>query len=285
LEPEKETSISTRLQRGILLSIFFVFILIPVAHAQLAQAQGLAPGVTEALTKAKVRNIAVFDFMGPGQRLNQLGRDLADEFSRELAKSGGKFQVIERSAVNGVIEANRVAPDVIRDPEIAWWFARQLNAEALLVGKLSPAEDNKLRIVIAAAKTKGGDEIANISVVIPFTDEMMTRLSKSLCEDHMKDTLDPHTPNEFFPKCIYCPRAEYPAPAMAHAEEGTVFLIVQVTEDGFAKDIEFVEGMPYGMTQKAIEAVKKWKFQPGRGPDGKPRPVWQKIQVTFHLMK
>ena len=241
--------------------------------------------MSEALTKAKVRSVAIFDFMGPGQRLNQLGRDLADEFSRALAKSGGQFQVIDRSAVIAVIEANRVAADVIRDPEIAWWLARQLNADALIVGKLSPVDVNRLEVIVAAAKTKQGDEITNLSFVIPFTDEMMTRLSKSLSEDHMKDTLDPHSPKEFFPKCIHCPRAEYSAPAMAHAEEGTVVLIVQVTEDGYAKDIEFVKTMRYGMTQKAIEAVKKWKFQPGQGPDGKPRPVWQQIEITFHLMK
>jgi len=119
LEPEKETSFSARLKRGILLSAFLLFILIPDAHAKPTQDRGLVPIMSEALTKAKVRSVAIFDFMGPGQRLNQLGRDLADEFSRALAKSGGQFQVIDRSAVIAVIEANRVAADVIRDPEIA----------------------------------------------------------------------------------------------------------------------------------------------------------------------
>jgi TonB family protein len=283
LQSEKETSFSARLRRGILLSTFLVFIPIPVAHAQPAQDQGIAPSMAKALTKAKVRSVAVFDFMGPGQRLNQLGRDQADEFSRALSNSGGKFQVIDRAAVSAVIEANRVAPDVIRDPEIAWWFARQLNAEALIVGKLSPADDNKLGIAVAAAKTKGGDEIANLFVVIPFTDEMMTRLSKSLCEDHVKDRIDPNSPKELLPKCIYCPHPEFSSAALAKRKEGIVLLIAQITEDGVAKDIEFVQGQHYGLTQKAIEAVQKWKFQPAHSPEGKPRPVWQQIQVTFHL--
>jgi TonB family protein len=256
---------------------------IPVAHAQQADDQGLAPTMAKALTKAKVRSVAVFDFMGPGQRLNQLGRDQADEFSRALSNPGGKFQVIDRAAVSAVIEANRVAPDVIRDPEIAWWLARQLNAQALVVGKLSPADGNRLEIAVAAAKTTGGDEIANLSVVIPFTDEMMTRLSKSLCEDHMKDRLAPDSPKEFFPKCIYCPHPEFSGAALAQKKEGTVLLIVQITEDGIAKDIDFVQGQQYGLTQKAIEAVQKWKFKPAQNPEGKPRPVWQQIQVTFHL--
>lgn len=281
--PEKETSLSVQLRRGILLSTFLVGILFPVAHAQPAQEQGLSPSIGKALAKAKVGSVAVFDFMGPGQRLNQLGRDLADELSRALANSGGKFQVIDRSAVNAVIEANRVAPDVIRDPEIAWWLARQLNAEALIVGKLSPAAGNRLEIAVAAAKTKSGNEITNLSVIVPFAGEMMTRLSKSLCEDHMKDMPDPHSPKEFLPKCIYCPRPEFSAAALAQKWEGSVSLIAQITEDGFAKDIEFVQGQQYGLTQKAIEAVQKWKFQPSHGPDRKPQAVWQIIQITFHL--
>jgi protein TonB len=85
------------------------------------------------------------------------------------------------------------------------------------------------------------------------------------------------------PKCVYCPRAEFSSAALDKKKEGIVLLIVQITADGIAKDIEFVQGAQYGLTQKAIEAVQRWKFQPAQTPDGKPRAVWQQIQVTFHL--
>jgi TonB family protein len=264
-------------------SILLALLLIPVASAQNSDDNTLAPSMAQALAKVKVKTVVVFDFMGPGQRLNQLGRDLADEFRRALANSGGKFQVIDRSAVKAILEDNRVAPDVIRDPEIAWWLARQLNAEALIVGKLSPADGNRLQIAVAAAKTKGGDEIANLSVVVPFTDEMDARLTKTLIEDHTKNRLPPRSPMDSYPKCIYCPRAKFSDAAMTHRKEGIVVLVVLVGEDGVARDIEFVKGQQYGLTQKAIEAVQTWKFKPGHGPDGEPRAVWQTIEVSFHL--
>ena len=274
---------SAHLRRGILLSIFLVSVLIPVAHAQQADDPGLAPSMARALTKAKVTTVVVFDFMGSDEKLTQLGQDLADAFSNRLANSGGEFNVIDRPQVRAVIEKNRVAPDVIRDPEIAWWFARQLNADALIVGDLTPLNGDTLKIAIAAARVKDGKDIDSMSVRVSFTDEMKTLLSKSLSVDHMKDRIDPTTPKELVPKCVYCPRAEFSSAALDKKKEGIVLLIVQITQDGIAKDIEFVQGAQYGLTQKAIEAVQGWKFEPAQTTDGKPRAVWQQIQVTFHL--
>ena len=285
LAAEKETSFSARLKRGILLSTFLGFLLIPTAHGEPSQDKGLAASICDALIKAKTNKVVVFDFMGPDERLMQLGRDLADRFSRTLASAGGKFTVIDRPQVQAVIEKNRVAPDVIRDPEIAWWLARQLNADALIVGQLTASTGDTLRIAVDAAKTKDGKEIANLAVEVPFTNDMKmkTRLSESLSLRRTGDWIDSKYPNELMPKCIYCPRADFSGAALAQKKEGTVQLIVQVTEEGFAKDIEFVQAQPYGLTQKAIEAVQKWKFRPALSPDGKPRPVWQQIQVEFRF--
>jgi TonB family protein len=239
----------------------------------------------DALTKVNTKKVVVFDFMGPDERLTQLGRDLADGFSRTLASASGKFAVIDRPQIQAIIEKNRVAPDVIRDSEIAWWLARQLNADALIVGQLTASSGDTLKIAVAAAKTKDGKEIANLAVEVPFTNDMKmkTRLSESLSLQRKGDWVDSKYPKELVPKCIYCPRPEFPSAALAQKKEGTVSLIVQITVDGVAKDIDFVQGQQYGLTQKAIEAVQKWKFQPAQSAEGKPRPVWQQIQVTFHL--
>ena len=202
----------------IFLSTFLALFLIPVAQPQSADDQGLAPSMVKALTEARVKTVVVFDFMGPGDRLSQLGQDLADGFSHTLANSAGRFDVIDRSQVRAVIEKNRVARDVIRDPEIAWWLARQLNAEALIVGKLSPTDGNRLEIGVAAAKTKDGKDIASLSVTAPITDDMKTRLSQSLIDNRTKNQLPPNSPMDAYPKCFSCPRADYSDAAMAHRQ-------------------------------------------------------------------
>jgi TonB family protein len=285
LETEKESPFLARLRRGIFLFTFLVFIVIPVAHTQPSDDQGLAPNMAKALTEANVKTVVVFDFMGPGDRLSQLGQELADGFSDTLANSGGNFNVIDRAKVRAIIEKNRVAPDVIRDPEIAWWLARQLNAEALIVGKLSQTFGGELEIGVAAAKTKDGKDVASLSVTARITGEMNTRLSKSVIDDRTKNQVPPNSPMDAYPKCIYCPRADFSDAALAHKQQGVVVLIVLIGEDGIGREMDLVKGQQYGLTQKAIEAVQKWKFQPSHDQDGKPRAVWQVIEVSFHSGK
>jgi TonB family protein len=159
----------------------------------------------------------------------------------------------------------------------------KLNSEALIVGKLSPADGNRLEIGVRAAKTKDGKDIANWSVTAPITDDMKTRLSKSLIDNRTKNQIPPNSPRDAYPKCLYCPRADYSDAAMAHKQQGVVVLIVLIGEDGIAREIYLVKGQQYGLTQKAIEAVQKWKFQPSHDQDGKLRAVWQVIEVNFRL--
>jgi len=287
LQPETETSSSARLRRAILHSTFLFLILISVAQAQPADDPGLAPNMAQALNKAKAKRVVVFDFMGPDERLTRLGRDLADGFTRTLATTGGKFILIDRSQVQAIIEENRVASDVIRDSEIAWWLARQLDADALIVGQLTASSGDTLRIAVSAAKTKDGKEISSLAVEVPFTVEMKmkTRLAEALSIDRKGTWVDSKYPRDLMPKCLYCPRADFSGAAIAQKKEGIVQLIVLITKDGIAKDIDFVQGQPYGLTQKAIEAVQKWKFQPAQSAEGKPTAVWQRIEVTFRFKK
>lgn len=266
-----------------LISCILTFILTPIANAHQSDDQGLAPSISKALAKAKVKTVVVFDFKGPDEKVTQLGQDFADKFRSSLAKSGGNFVIVDRAEVQAVVEKNRVAPDVIRDPEIAWWLARQLNADALIVGELTPLSRDLLKFALAAAKTKDGKNLADLWVTVPFTDEMKALLSKSLVVDRPENRVPEGTQLNLYPKCIYCPRAEYSAAAMANKQQGKVTLAVVIGLDGRASEIDFTKGQPYGLTQKAIEAVQSWKFKPAQTPEGNPRAVRQVIEITFHL--
>lgn len=265
------------------ISCALTFILTPNANGHQLDDQGLVPSISKALAKAKVKTVVVFDFKGPDEKLTPLGQDFADKFRSALAKSGGNFVVVDSAEVHAVIEKNRVAPDVVRDPEIAWWLGRQLKADALIIGDLTPLSGDLLKFSVAAAKLKDGKNLAALWVAVPFTDEMKALLSKSLVEDHLENRMPPGTALNLYPKCVYCPRADFSAAAMANKQQGIVTLVVMIGLDGRASDIDFIKGQPYGLTQKAIEAVQSWKFKPGQTPEGNPRAVRQVIEITFHL--
>jgi TonB family protein len=68
-----------------------------------------------------------------------------------------------------------------------------------------------------------------------------------------------------------------------HKFRGSMPLSMIITTEGQAEDIKAVKPLPYGLTENAIQAVKKWKFTPATGPNGKPAAVRQKIEIGFHM--
>ena len=65
---------------------------------------------------------------------------------------------------------------------------------------------------------------------------------------------------------------KYTEEAKAAGVEGTVVLDIIVGEDGHVRDIQVTQGLPNGLTQAAITALKQCTFTPGE-KDGKPVPV------------
>ena len=64
--------------------------------------------------------------------------------------------------------------------------------------------------------------------------------------------------------------------------EGTVGLYIQVYPDGRAHNIRLQSSLGSGLDEKAIEAVKQWRFSPGT-KNGKPVVVPATIEVKFRL--
>ncbi|MGB6546356.1 MAG: energy transducer TonB [Candidatus Acidiferrales bacterium] len=87
-----------------------------------------------------------------------------------------------------------------------------------------------------------------------------------------------------YPSCLYCPRPSYSDEARKAKYQGTVMLQAVITPDGRGIQIQVVKGLGLGLDEKAIEAVKGWRFKPAVGPDGKPVATLVPIEVTFRLL-
>jgi TonB family protein len=84
------------------------------------------------------------------------------------------------------------------------------------------------------------------------------------------------------PKLVYDPEPEYSEEARKAKYQGTCVLSVIVGPDGLAHDIKVTNTLGLGLDEKAIEAVRKWRFEPAR-KDGKPVNVLISVQVNFRL--
>ena len=63
---------------------------------------------------------------------------------------------------------------------------------------------------------------------------------------------------------------------------GTVLLSIVVGRDGVPKNIKIVRALGFGLDEKAIEAVSKWRFRPGTS-GGVPVDVIAHVEISFSL--
>ena len=84
------------------------------------------------------------------------------------------------------------------------------------------------------------------------------------------------------PVAISAPNPQYSEEARKAKIQGICDLWLIVGRNGIPRNIRVVSGLGYGLDEKAIEAVKTWRFKPSQ-KNGKPVPVQINIEVGFHL--
>jgi len=84
------------------------------------------------------------------------------------------------------------------------------------------------------------------------------------------------------PTILYKERAKYTEEARANKIQGSVLVALTYTFDGRITDIRVVRGLPDGLTESAIEAAKKIRFQPAM-KNGQPVSVRGQLEFNFTL--
>src|SRR5262245_4251518 len=84
------------------------------------------------------------------------------------------------------------------------------------------------------------------------------------------------------PTILYREKAKYTDKARDHGIEGTVILQVVFHRYGSLTDIRVLRGLPDGLTENAIEAANKIRFQPAM-KGGKPISVRGSLEFDFKL--
>ena len=84
------------------------------------------------------------------------------------------------------------------------------------------------------------------------------------------------------PRTLYAPDPEYSDEARKAKYQGTVVLYMIVNADGRPRDIRVVRSLGMGLDEKALEAVRTWRFEPAT-KDGHPVSVQINVEVSFRL--
>jgi protein TonB len=84
------------------------------------------------------------------------------------------------------------------------------------------------------------------------------------------------------PEKISGPNPLYPEAARRARIQGVVVLECVIGKDGGVKTVKVLRGLPLGLTESAVDAVKKWRFNPSTLNE-KPVEVLYILTVRFNL--
>lgn len=85
------------------------------------------------------------------------------------------------------------------------------------------------------------------------------------------------------PSLIYGPEAEFSDEARRAKYQGVVAVWIIIDAQGNVQSPRVVRSLGMGLDEKALEAVRKYKFRPAM-KDGKPVPVGMTVEIDFHLL-
>ena len=86
------------------------------------------------------------------------------------------------------------------------------------------------------------------------------------------------------PRPVNHPDPEYSDEARRAGRQGTCTISLIVSKEGDPENIKVSSPLGMGLDEKAIEAIRKWTFEPAR-KEGKPVTVQISIAVTFRMGK
>ena len=84
------------------------------------------------------------------------------------------------------------------------------------------------------------------------------------------------------PKILYKEKAPYTEEGRLQHTQGRVVLNLLFGADGVIKDIRIVMGQPYGLTENAIQAARRIRFEPAM-QNGRPVSVRVLVEFNFAL--
>lgn len=90
----------------------------------------------------------------------------------------------------------------------------------------------------------------------------------------------PGTNGVGYPSCLYCPAPRLPTTAQ---QTNRVFVALEaiIRPNGRATEIKVVKSAGSDLDQKALEAVKNWRFKPALDANGEPVPTITAIATMF----
>jgi len=256
------------------------------ATATWASADGGRKAAAKTLAKeierAQFHKVYVADFLDSAGARTERGCFFSSTFSTNLSKEPHNFAVVNRIQAQKQLNDLHISPQDLQQPEAMSKAAAVLGADAVLVGTVDiSSKDAKLSLSLHEAVS--GKEIHSMH----YNEHLQADFHSYFpaYEDPAAHAyLFPNLDGVSAPKCVYCPDPSYTDEARRNKFQGSVVMSVVVDEKGTIRDVRLVQDPGNGLAQRSIEALKKWRMEPSRDPEGNPVTVRVGIETIFRLL-
>jgi TonB family protein len=254
----------------------------------------------------------VLDFQEDEGAPTRLGVLLADEFSQALARKATGITVLDRSTLHGdaALAARGGSQQALQQKAAS--YAHSVGAEIAVMGSITKQRDSLVVNVRFVDAT--GEDFAEASQRLERTPglralEKLPPRESSPPEDpppialpalaevqaappQQASSKDPWPDVPEYGKgasgtahCLYCPQPRYTDAARWARTVGTVRLYLLIGDDGRVQDVIVERGLPDGLTEQAVTAVKTWRFKPFRNSYGGAMAAKLHVDVSFDLLR
>lgn len=230
--------------------------------------------------------------MRPGG-INALGEYLANQLSEGIKQKIGSAAVIDRKKLHSYLQSGGISPFDLADRDVAIWIAGEVGANAIVFGRANLSKNN---LVLSTDLIRLGDgkQLGSSKLNLPLNSQLNEFVTKPLdwptspeivvsCGSGTERADLFKTAGVTMPTCIHCPNPDYNDEARKARFQGNLKFDVVVDELGRAKRIAVVKGDENGLTARAIDAIREWKFKSAM-KDGHPVTVGVPMEVVFRLI-
>jgi TonB family protein len=256
------------------------------------QMDSLASRVADEIRQSKIDpaypKILVVDFSNASDKqFSRLGTLLADDLAQTLSNYASGFQVQDRKVFNEYLKQNWMGLGDLQSEAVCVALARSMGGAGVVRGTIETDAAQQVRISV---HTEGLGPSWSGEAQFATTSEMQ-QLWKQPAMSYERapeavpieaGVLQPGVDGASLPVCVFCPSPDYTDLARTAKYRGMVELSLIVTKDGAVNSVFVLKGAPFALTQKAIDAVQKWKFKPAKA-HGQSVPVRVPVDIEFQL--
>ena len=256
------------------------------------QMEALASRVAAQIRQSKIDpalpKVFVIDFSNArDKQFSKLGSILADELAQSLSGFASGFQVEDRKSFSAYLKENWMGLEDLQSEAVCLTLARSMGGAGVIRGTMETDANQQLRINL---RTDGLGPAWSGEAQFPLTGELQDLLKQPAISYARSSNaiqtepgiLQPGVNGVSLPVCVFCPSPDYTDLARVAKYRGTVELSLIVTKDGVVESVAVLKGAPFSLTGQAIEAVKKWKFEPAKA-HGQSVPVRVPVDIEFQL--